>query len=218
MINIFILYHSPNKDILKFINNSTIFRNIDNYTFSLLNNSYEKIGNYLNNKYNICYNSSNLNISINKTEEKKKIRIHGVNIMSREEFVRTLLWYLKDTYIVQFNENNPDYLIYNVGNDENDEIDPKYNSTIKIALYTENSIPDISQCDYALGHAHISYLDRYFMLPFCFLRRLNETKYLNLEQIRNKAINKPRKKFCSAVISNPFPECDDYSLDRKSVV
>ena len=151
-----------------------------------------------------------MNIPIYKTEEKKMIRIYAVNLCNREEFERTLLWYLKDTFIVQFDENNPDYLIYNVfGNDENN---PKYDNAIKIALYTENRTPDLSQCDYTIGHSHISYLDRYFILPFCFLRRLNETKHLNLEKIRNEAINNPRKKFCSAVISNSFRECIDYSF------
>ena len=56
IINISFLNHTPNKEILKFINNNTIFKNIDNYILSLLTNSYEKIGNYLNNKYNINYN------------------------------------------------------------------------------------------------------------------------------------------------------------------
>ena len=128
-----------------------------------------------------------------------------MNLHSREEFFkRTLLWYLKDTFIVQFDENNPDYLIYNVfGSDLNNT---KYDNAIKIALYTENRIPDMSHWDYAIGHAHISYLDRYFKLPFCFLRRLIETKHLNLEKIRNEAINKPRKKFCSAAITNFSPE------------
>jgi len=156
-----------------------------------------------------------LNIPIYKTEEKKMIRIYAVNLCNREEFERTLLWYLKDAFIVQFDENNPHYLIYNVfGNDENN---PKYDNAIKIALYTENRTPDLSQCDYAIGHSHISYLDRYFILPFCFLRRLNETKHLNLEKIRNEAINNPRKKFCSAVISNSFPECIDYSFRLKFI-
>jgi len=209
MVNIFILYHSSNKEIFKFINNCTIFRNIDNYTLNLITNSYEKIGNYLNNKYNIYYNSSNLSIP-----EKKTIKVYGVNLMNREEFERTLLWYLNDTYIVQFDEDNPDYLIYNIGDKQHD---PKYNNTIKIALYTENIIPDLSHCDYGIGHAHISYLDRYFILPFCFLRRLNETKNLSLVQIRNEAINKPRKKFCAATISNSYPECDGYSFRLKFI-
>ena len=216
IINISFLYHSPNKDILKFINNNTIlFKNIDDFTFRLLTNSYEKIGNYLNNKYNINYNSSNSNITINKTEEKKTIRIYAVNLFSREEFERTLLWYLKDKFIVQFDENNPDYLIYNVfGNDENNT---KYNNAIRIAFYTENRTPDLTECDYAIGHAHISYLDRYFMDPFSFLRRFNETKDVNFEKIRNETINNPRKKFCSAVITNAFSECIDYSFRLKFI-
>ena len=216
IINISFLYHSPNKDFLKFINNNTIFfKNIDNFTFSLLTNSYEKIGDYLNNKYNIYYNSSNLNISINKTEEKKTIRIYAVNLFSWEEFERTLLWYLKDKFIVQFDENNPDYLIYNVFG--NDEKNTKYNNAIRIAFYTENRTPDLTDCDYAIGHAHISYLDRYFMDPFSFLRRFNETKDVNFEKIRNETINNPRKKFCSAVITNAFSECIDYSFRLKFI-
>jgi hypothetical protein len=131
IINIFFLYHLPNKDILKFINNSTIFKNIDKYTFSLLTNSYEKLGNYINNKYNIHNNSSNLKIPFGKTEKKKTIRIHAVNLFSKERFKSYLLWYLKDTFNVQFDDINPDYLIYNVfGNKENKR---KYYNTIKIA-------------------------------------------------------------------------------------
>ena len=186
-----------------------IIKNIDIYTLTLLSNSYEKIGNYLNNKYNINNNTSNLNIPIKKTEKKKTIRIHAVNIGSREEFERTLLWYLKDTFIVKFDDINPEYLIYNVfGYNENN---PKYDNLIKIAIFTENSIPDLFNCDYALGHPHISYLDRYFMLPFCFLRKLNETKDLNLEKIRKEIIKKPRrKKFCVAAISQTHPLLTDF--------
>ena len=216
IINILFLYSSKNfKNFYnnlsngkykQFINNNIVFKNIDKYTFTLLHNSYENIGNYLNDKYNTF---SNLNISSNKTEEKKIISICGVNLNSREEFQRTLLWYLKDRFIVQFDCSKPDYLIYNVFGYH--EINPIYNNTIKIAIYTENTIPDIFICDYALGHAHISYLDRYFTLPFCFLRRLNETKNLDFQKIRNEVIDKPiRKKFCVAAISQTAPYLTDY--------
>ena len=91
------------------------------------------------------------------------------------------------------------------------EYDNKYDNCIKIAIYTENTIPDLSMCDYALGHAHISYLDRYFTLPFCLLRRLNETKNLDLAKIRNKVLKKPRrKKFCAALITNVAPYIADF--------
>jgi hypothetical protein len=94
IVNVFFIYHSLNKKILNFINNRTIFKNIDKFTFSLLTNSYEKLGNYMNNKYNIYNNSSNLNIPINITEKKKTIRIHAVNLFSKEGFKSYLLWYL----------------------------------------------------------------------------------------------------------------------------
>ena len=81
IINILFLYSDknfinfyndlPNKNFIKFINNSTVFKNIDKYTFTLLTNSYEKIGNYLNNKYNIL---SNLNIPIKKTKKRKQLK------------------------------------------------------------------------------------------------------------------------------------------------
>ena len=149
-----------------------------------------------------------MKISNKKTEKKKTIRIHAVNLFSQEGFKRYLLWYLKDIFIVQFDDINPDYLIYNVfGYKENNS---KYNNTIKIAIYTENTIPDLFKCDYAIGHAHISYLDRYFMLPFCFLSKLNRTKHLNFEKIRNEVIKKPRKKFCVAAISQISPKFTDF--------
>ena len=49
------------------------------------------------------------------------------------------------------------------------------------------------------------------MLPFCFLRKLNETKDLNLEKIRKEIIKKPRrKKFCVAAISQTHPLLTDF--------
>lgn len=204
IINISFLYHSPNKEIF---NNSSIFKNIDKYYFSLLTNSYENIGNYINNKYNIYNNPTKLNIPINKTKKKKVIRIHAVNLYSQERFKSYLLWHLKDIFIVQFDDINPEYLIYNVrGYKENN---PKYDNAIKIAIYTENTIPDLFNCDYAIGYSHISYLDRYFMCPFAFLGKLNRTKHLNLEKIRNEVIKKQRKKFCVAVISDSSPRFSD---------
>jgi hypothetical protein len=209
IINIYFLLvkknniHQTNLDINK---NLTDFRNVDFFIISLLSNSYKGIVNYLNNKYN-KYDSSNFVIS-RKKRRKKKIRLHALNLCSEEEFKRTLLWYLKDKFYIRFDKNNPDYLIYNVfGNNEDNK---KYNNCIKIALYTENVIPDLTNCDYAIGHAHISYLDRYFIHPFCFLRKLNLTKDLNLTEIRNTVIKNPRKKFCASVFTNVSPISNDF--------
>ena len=194
MINIYFLKQSKNINM----RNKIYYRNNDEIFIDFYSNSYTKIGNILNKKF---YNKYSDIIISTKNDEKKIIRLFAVNLCSKEEFKQTLLWYLKDKYIVEFDKENPDYLIYNVFGIH--EILLQYNNCIKIALYTENIIPDLSECDYALGHAHISFLDRYFTLPFCFLRRLNETKHLNLTEIRNNVIKNPRKKFCAGVISNP---------------
>ena len=116
--------------------------------------------------------------------------------------------YVKNKFYIKIDKNKPDYLFYSVfGNDEDNKI---YDNCIKIAIYTENTIPDLSSCDYAMGHAHISYFDRYLMFPFCFLGKIKETKNLNLIKIRNNVIRNPRKKFCAAVISNVSPKFSDF--------
>ena len=57
---------------------------------------------------------------------------------------------LGDEFILEFVEDNPDYLIYNVFT--NEDISHKYNNSIKIAIYTENVMPDLNLADYIIGH------------------------------------------------------------------
>ena len=209
IINIYYLFvrkTNNNLTIIDISKNSFNFKNTDEYIINLLKNSYTTIGNYLNNKYN---NSNSSHLIPKKEGQKKVIRLHAVNLNSKEEFRRTLLWYLQDKFIIVFDQDNPDYLVYNVFG--LDEYNKKYDNCIKIAVYTENTIPDLSMCDYALGHAHISYSDRYYTLPFCFIRRLNETKNLYLTKIRKAVIKKPRrKKFCAALITNVLSYIADF--------
>ena len=61
---------------------------------------------------------------------------------------------LDDRYRIEYDAINPDYLIYNIFND--DDVDLKYKDTIRIAIYTENIIPDLNYADYILGHYHIT--------------------------------------------------------------
>jgi hypothetical protein len=103
---------------------------------------------------------------------------------------------LDDEFILEFNVSNPDYLIYNVFSD--DDLSPKYQNAIKIAIYTENIMPDINNADYIIGHYHINYLDRYFKYSI-FLWHITE----KFDKIRKEAIkNYNKKKFCAALISN----------------
>ena len=59
-------------------------------------------------------------------------------------------------------------------------------------------MPDLNLADYAIGHYHINYLDRYFKYNVFFWTNFNE-----IDQKRKEILGNPiRKKFCGAVISN----------------
>ena len=81
-------------------------RNSDQFIFFLLANSYSKIGNYLNSKYNL--------VILKDKKRKKIISLHAVNLFNEQLFKQYLLWHLKDKFIIKFNEENPDYLVYNI--------------------------------------------------------------------------------------------------------
>ena len=107
---------------------------------------------------------------------------------------------LNTKYIIKITPENPDYLIYNVFNCNH--LNKTFTNSIKIAFFTENQIPDFNIADYAISHAHINYLDRYFSYPYYFFDNL---KIFNKDYkaIRNKVIQNPiRKKFCAALITN----------------
>ena len=103
---------------------------------------------------------------------------------------------LKDKFILRFNKYNPDYLIYDVFGKEH--LSEQYKNSIKIAMYSENKIPDFNEADYGFSQAHISYLDRYFRYPSFIYKNIKVIK-----KMRKKVLDNPlRTKFCAAVISN----------------
>ena len=117
-------------------------------------------------------------------------RNHGFNI-----WIENIC---KDKFIIKFNKDNPDYLIYNVFGYKH--LNSKYDKSIKIAIFTENKIPDLLEVDYDMGFSHINYLDRYF--------KYNIFEYNDnlIKDIKKKVIDSPiKKKFCAAVISNGNP-------------
>ena len=141
-------------------------------------------------KYNI-FND----ISKNRKIYKKKISLYSVDLFNPKGHKIWIHQKLKDKFRIKFDKNNPDYLIYNIFGDEH--LNQKYKNSIKIAIFTENKIPDLSEVDYAIGQAHINYLDRYFKFPI-FLWLIK-----NFKNIRKKILNNPnRTKFCAAVISH----------------
>ena len=147
------------------------FKNDDNF-LNLVSKTYEQISNYLNMKYNIIND-----ISKNRKIYKKKISLYSVDLFDPKGHKLWIHQKLKDKFRIKFDKNNPDYLIYNIFGDEH--LKNKYKDSIKIAIFTENKIPDLNEVDYAIGQAHINYLDRYFKFPI-FLWFLNLLKNLKI--------------------------------------
>ena len=110
---------------------------------------------------------------------------------------------LSQKFEIILDSNNPDFLIYNVYGCKH--LENKYNNSIKIAYYTENQLPDFNVADYAVGQAHIDFLDRYLRIPYLAILNKKRFNITNINLIRKYALNNPRKKFCAAVISNKRP-------------
>ena len=168
------------------------FKNNDNFIIKLINKTYIDISNYLNNKYILINNNTN------ETKLKKRLKLYSVDLFNKAIHKRWLETRLEDKFIIEYNKDNPDYLIFNVfGNQHNN---PKYKNAIKIGVLTENIIPNLNEVDYALGHAHISYLDRYFKFSIFIW-----DNFAMIKEIREEVLKAPiRTKFCAAVISNGF--------------
>ena len=176
------------------------FKSSDNFSMSLLNKLYREISDYLNDKY--VFNHHSYLIKINffnyfKSLTKKVIILYSVDFFNPEYHKEWLIIRLGEKFSIKYNKENPDYLLYN--NFGNEHLDIKYKNSIKIAIISENRIPDLREADYAIGFFHINYLDRFFKYPIL-------TDYYNMSEIksiREKVLNMPiRKKFCAAVISN----------------
>jgi len=170
------------------------FKSTDNMIIKLLRKTYIDISKYLNNKYFILKLINNKN----ETNSKKRVKLYSVDLFNRAFHIKWLEKRLEDKFIIEYNKDNPDYLIFNVFGRQH--LNPKYKNAIKIAVLTENRIPDLNQVDYALGHAHINYLDRYFKYSI-FLWSISKA----INQKREEVLKSPiRKKFCAAVISKGF--------------
>ena len=185
-LNIFLLFAYMKKHKSS---NPIFFKNSDIFNFNLFKRTYQNISSYLLNKYN----SNNQTFNSN---EKKIIKVKQTGYVNR---ARNLIWLekrLSDKFILEYDSPNPDYIIYNVYSDE--DLKPEYHNIIRIALYTENKIPDLNCADYYFAHYRINYLDRYFKMNIFLWENLDEIDKKRLEVINNPI----RKKFCGAAISN----------------
>ena len=192
-------------NLLLYINKTSVLnmKNSDLKLIQFFKLSYKNISFYLNSKYIINY-FYNENLKTEKTTINKKIiqlffiNFHCSNYQQKQ--INDIKQILSRKFEIVINPQSPEYLIYNVFGCLH--LNEKYNNSIKIAYYTENEIPDFNFADYAIGQAHINYLDRYLRIPYLFGLSYN---YANSKMfyLRKLVINKKRReKFCAAVISN----------------
>lgn len=186
------------------------YKNNDIFLLSNCKKSFNEISHELNKKFNIFKHLTNITNKLSFFK-KTNFEINKTIVLYFEDnlnhTLKNLIKKLEKQYIVKISSDKPDYLIYNVfGCNHLKEI---YNSSIKIAIYSENQIPDFNIADYAISQHHIQYLDRYFKFPHFlnYLSRIN-----NFDYIRQKnKINTTKNKFCAAVISN-YKHTDNFRL------
>ena len=128
--------------------NTNLFKFSDCFIFKLNIKAYKDISKYLNVKFNINNKeSSKMQIF------KKEIKIKITGLFNKINHIIWLINKIGDEFEIKFVKNNRDYLIYNIFG--NEDIKSKYNNAVKIAIYTENFMPDFNLADYAIGHYHI---------------------------------------------------------------
>ena len=183
-IVLLIIYIQKNKNAYLIYFNDSYYFNMN-----LFKKTYQYISTYLLNKYNTINNHmSNFN-------DKKVIKIKAVGLYDKNNNFKWLKERLSNKFILEYDSPNPDYLLYNVFSDEH--LKSEYHNIIRIAVYTENTIPDLDCADYFIAHPHINYLDRYFKMNIFLWENFNEIKSKRLEILNNPI----RKKFCAGVIS-----------------
>ena len=197
-----------NSEIFKNYKNIYNFKNVDLFFINITKKSFKQISSDLNSKfYKRNLNNNKFKLFDIIIKEKKIINyycIGSLNTYYRDILIKDITKLLANKFIFNFTSNNPDYLIYDVLSCE--QLESKYNNSIKISFYTENIIPDFKDADYSIGFHNINYLDRYFRkttLIWIFQKRYLNIKNKFFEKVRRKAYRrKNRKKFCAAVISN----------------
>ena len=130
-----------------------LFKNSECFSFKFLNSTYQYISAYFNSKYNT---DKTLNIREYNLSEKKVIRVKATGLFNKEKHIRWLKEKLNDKFILEYDSPNPDYLIYNVYDQEDLNENYRNSDSIRIALFTENEYPDMNTADYFLANFHIT--------------------------------------------------------------
>ena len=148
--------------------------------------------------FNNKFKKSHHNFALPNNKIKKTIKICFLEFCKGFNPNSILANLDNEKFNFKFDNNTPDYLIYNTLFSKN-PYDQKYKHAIKIAFSTENKIPDLNKADYAIGYIHLNYLDRYFK----FFKYFNLKLIIDIINSRKFVVKaKKRSLFCAAVISN----------------
>jgi hypothetical protein len=129
----------------------------------------------------------------------KRLRLRFVDV--DQDSIGSLLGWLEDAYVLEFDDKNPDFVIHSCfGRDV-----LKYDA-VRVAWLGENVQPDFNISDYALGFGHITFGDRYRRVP---LYRWYIPEYESLfavdrsvRRINGREELAGKTRFCTAVVSN----------------
>lgn len=160
LVNLFFLFNKDTKYFRTFwekkyeqilFNERLIFQNksSDNFVLNLQQKNYSQISSYLNSKYG--------KNKLNSSKFKKKLKIYITESYNKNIRKWFLSKYLKDIFDIEYVEENPDYIIIDVFGYVNKTFNSSIISkAIKIAIFTENKIPDFNEADYAMGQSHLN--------------------------------------------------------------
>lgn len=128
----------------------------------------------------------------------KKIKIWFTDFYDGfDPFDNPLLRSLQQSYEINIDQNEPDYLIYSCYG--NDFLNYK---CIRIYYTGENLKPDFNLCDYAIGFDRLEFGDRYLRYPnYAFFD--NQFEQLVNPRSFEKSVLSEKKYFCNFIYSNP---------------
>ena len=125
-----------------------LFKNSEYFSLNFLNKTYQYISAYFHSKYNI---NNKMNFKENNSTEKKVIKLKITGFAKEYlPWLKAKLNILEAYFIFEMDSPNPDYLIYNVYNQDDLTENNRNITAIRIALFNENEYPDLNVADFSL--------------------------------------------------------------------
>ena len=140
-LNLFLLIYNPAIKNRPNFNSRSFLKFSDSKIIDICKKSFKDISSYLSNKFNLA--NFNLHEKIeNFYSGKKRLKIKSIDLFDENRHYNWLMNIMGDEFEIIIDRENPDYLIYNVFGDN--DINISFQNCIRIAIYTENVMPDLN--------------------------------------------------------------------------